>query len=62
MAVLLEIIIDRCVQCEYCVFDPDYLDSKYWGSHVCTYVIEPFILEKAEIEIPNNCPRYEEGL
>lgn len=61
MAIVVEVILDRCSQCEFCVFDYDPesgtgSDGEFWGKHACTYE-EPFHLPKAETEIPDECPR-----
>jgi hypothetical protein len=58
MAIVVEVILDRCDQCEYCIFDydPEGSDGAFWGKHACTYE-DPFELPLAEIEIPDECPR-----
>lgn len=64
MAIVIEIILDRCEQCEYCIFDYDPeagAVGEFWGKHACTYK-DPFHLPMAETEIPDNCPRNEDGV
>jgi len=64
MAIVIEIILDRCSQCEFCLFDYDPDETprpEFWGKHACTYR-EPKILENAETEIPDDCPRNEDGV
>ena len=60
MAIVVEVILDRCTQCEYCLFDYDpegeVVISTFWGQHACTYE-DPFLLPQAETEIPDKCPR-----
>jgi hypothetical protein len=67
MAIVIEIILDRCSQCEYCIFDYDPPEvsegdeGKFWGKYACTYR-DPKFLPKAETEIPDDCPRNEDRI
>lgn len=62
MAIVIEVILTRCSQCEYCQFDPNEMEAKFWGEWVCLYHGNPIILKNAETEIPDNCPRNEDGV
>jgi hypothetical protein len=67
MAIVIEIILDRCSQCEYCIFDYDPPEvsegdeGEFWGKHACTYG-DPFHLPMADTIIPDNCPRNKDGI